>query len=224
MGSRQPVQSKAEETKQLLVRAATITFAHEGFHAASLKKIAQSAGVNQALIAYHFGNKEGLYLAVFESIVAQIQDKVGSLVGELQSALGSETATEPVAADPEVLRQALFSIVDAILELLSSEASREWALLITREQAAPTEAFEVMYRGFMGRTLGVATRVIRMLKPGISADEARLSVLLIMGQILVFRVSRTTVLRHMGWQGYGEDEIAAAKKQLHRNISTWLSE
>lgn len=220
-----PVQSKSEETKLQLVKAATAAFAYEGFHATSLKRIARTAGVNQALIAYHFGNKEGLYLAVFESIVNQIQAKVGPRVATLQSALGTHAASSPAnaASDPDALKQALFSIVDAMLELLSSDESREWALLITREQSSPTEAFEVMYRGFMGKMLGLSTRVIQMLKPGITVNEARLLAVLMMGQVIVFRVSRTTVLRHMDWQGYGKDEIASAKQRLHENIDAWLS-
>jgi TetR/AcrR family transcriptional regulator, regulator of cefoperazone and chloramphenicol sensitivity len=220
-----PVQSKSEETKLQLVKAATTAFAYEGFHATSLKKIARTAGVNQALIAYHFGNKEGLYLAVFESIAGQIQAKVGPRVETLQAALGAQASSRPASAgsDPEASRQALFSIVDAMLELLSSDASREWALLITREQSSPTEAFEILYRGFMGKMLGLATQVIQMLKPGITVNEARLFAVLMMGQVLVFRVSKTAVLRHMGWQGYGKDEIASAKRQLHQNINAWLS-
>ena len=218
--------SKSEETKLLLLKAATASFAFEGFRATSLNKIARTAGVNQALIAYHFGNKKGLYLAVFEAIVSQIQDKVGPLVEALQGALGPEVDDRAANADadPHVLRQALLSIVDAMLELLSSEGSREWALLITREQSSPTEAFEVMYSGFMGKVLGLATRVVQRLKPGLSADEARLSVVLIMGQVLVFRVSKTTVLRHMQWQGYGDDELDLIKRQLHQSVSAWLPE
>jgi len=209
----------------LLLSAATTSFAYEGFHATSLKQISRKAGVNQALIAYYFGNKQGLYMAVFEAIVEQIQARVGPRADALQAAL-EQASSNPArtGADLNALIQALYSIVDAMLELLSSEESREWALLITREQASPTEAFEVIYTGFMGSMLGLTVRVIQMLKPGLAESKARLFVVLLMGQILVFRVSRTAVLRHMGWQGYGEDELAAAKKQLHRNISVWLEE
>jgi len=210
----------------LLLSAATTSFAYEGFHATSLKQISRKAGVNQALIAYYFGNKQGLYMAVFEAIVSQIQAKVGPMVEELEVALDPDAAAaaDKSDADPHALRQALISIVDALLELLSSDGSREWALLITREQASPTEAFEVMYSGFMEKVLRLATRVVRILKPGMTTGEARLSVVLIMGQVLVFRVSKTTVLRHMGWQGYGEDELALVKQQLHQSVSAWLSE
>lgn len=220
MGNDSPVQSKSDETKQQLLKAATAAFAFEGFHATSLKKIAQAAGVNQALIAYHFGSKKGLYLAVFDSIVAQIEARVGPMEEQLQNIFG---AGKPPVADPESLRHLLFSIVDAMLDLLSSAESREWALLITREQTSPTEAFEVLYSGFMGKMLGLVAQVIRLLKPGTAERDARLFVILIMGQILVFRVSKTAVLRHMGWDGYSESERESVKEALHRSISAWLA-
>jgi len=225
MGNKSPAQPKSEDTKQQLLKAATTSFAYEGFHATSLSSIARAAGVNQALIAYHFGSKKGLYLAVFEAIVCQIQAAVGPMVEGLEAALDADAqALGKDNASPQSLRQALISIVDALLELLSSEGSREWALLITREQSSPTEAFEVMYSGFMEKILRLATRVVRTLRPDTTASEARLSVILIMGQVLIFRVSKTTVLRHMGWQGYGEDELALVKHQLHQSVSAWLPE
>ena len=219
MGSNAPAQSRSEDTRLLLLEAATTSFAYDGFHATSLKQIARTAGVNQALIAYYFGNKQGLYLAVFEAIVGQIQAKVGPRIAVLQASLESNTDS-----DREALRGALFSIVDAMLDLLSGDESREWALLITREQASPTEAFEVIYNGFMGEMLGLASQVILRLKPGIAEQEARLLAVLIMGQVLVFRVSRTAVLRHMVWSEYGEDELASSRMQLHRSISAWLAQ
>jgi len=213
-----PAQRNAEETRSQLLKAATASFAYDGFHATSLKQIARAAGVNPALIAYYFGNKEGLYMAVFEAIVGQIQAKAGPRVEVLQTVLDAGEA-----ADPGALRQALYAIVDAMLELLSGEESREWALLITREQASPTDAFEIVYNGFMGKVLGLASRVIRELKPGLSDEQARLFAFTVMGQVLVFRVSRTAALRHMGWKVFGEAELEAAKEQVHDNITAWLA-
>ena len=47
-----------------ILDAAEAAFADFGFGGASLRAIAREAGVNQAMIAYYFGSKEGLFEAV----------------------------------------------------------------------------------------------------------------------------------------------------------------
>jgi TetR/AcrR family transcriptional regulator len=54
----------AERTKAALLDAALEEFAASGFAGARVRAIAERAGVSKDLIAYHFGGKEGLYLAV----------------------------------------------------------------------------------------------------------------------------------------------------------------
>jgi AcrR family transcriptional regulator len=50
-------------TKQLLLDAARRRFAADGYSATFIRDIAGDAGVNVALIARYFGNKEGLFRA-----------------------------------------------------------------------------------------------------------------------------------------------------------------
>lgn len=50
--------------KELILEAALVLFAQEGFHATSTAKIAKQAGVSEGLIFRHFGNKNGLLDAI----------------------------------------------------------------------------------------------------------------------------------------------------------------
>jgi AcrR family transcriptional regulator len=50
-----------ERTKARILDAATEEFSAKGFAGARVSEIAERAGVNQQLIAYYFGGKEGLY-------------------------------------------------------------------------------------------------------------------------------------------------------------------
>jgi AcrR family transcriptional regulator len=52
--------------KERLLDAAERLFAQRGFHGVSLRDITQTAGVDVALVAYHFGGKRELFTAVFE--------------------------------------------------------------------------------------------------------------------------------------------------------------
>ena len=49
-----------------LLTVATPLFARKGLHGVSVRELARSAGVNLAMISYHFGGKDGLYAAVVE--------------------------------------------------------------------------------------------------------------------------------------------------------------
>jgi AcrR family transcriptional regulator len=53
-------------TKDKLMDAAEKLFARKGFHGASLRDITTAAGVDLALVNYHFGSKHGLLTAVME--------------------------------------------------------------------------------------------------------------------------------------------------------------
>lgn len=59
----------SSETRQasadLILDAAEAVFSDRGFHGATTRAIAETAGVNLALIHYYFGSKEALYEAVF---------------------------------------------------------------------------------------------------------------------------------------------------------------
>jgi AcrR family transcriptional regulator len=53
-------------TKDKLMDAAERLFARKGFHGASLRDITAAAGVDLALVNYHFGSKKRLLVAVLE--------------------------------------------------------------------------------------------------------------------------------------------------------------
>lgn len=54
------------DPRERLLDVAEPLFAEHGYNGTSVRVVASAAGVNQALIAYYFGSKEGLYLSVFE--------------------------------------------------------------------------------------------------------------------------------------------------------------
>lgn len=51
------------DSKLALLQAATKMFAEKGFEGATVKDLADEAGVNVSLVSYHFGGKDGLYRA-----------------------------------------------------------------------------------------------------------------------------------------------------------------
>jgi TetR/AcrR family transcriptional regulator len=65
-----------KDSRNKLIDAATRLFALKGYAAVSIRELAQAAEVNSALINYHFGGKDGLYLAVLEKNFTLIRDSV----------------------------------------------------------------------------------------------------------------------------------------------------
>lgn len=53
--------SKSDDTKAVIMRAAISQFTRLGYEGASMRDIANAAGVNIGLIRYHFGHKADLY-------------------------------------------------------------------------------------------------------------------------------------------------------------------
>src|SRR5512140_2953813 len=56
-----------EATRQALLRAGAALFSERGYDAVPIDDVASRAGVNKALISYHFGGKRGLYAAILAS-------------------------------------------------------------------------------------------------------------------------------------------------------------
>src|SRR3990172_7837214 len=69
-------------TKERLLAAAASLFAERGFHATSVREIAQRAGANVASGNYHYGSKKALYLEAlrkqFRNVKAELRKRGGS--------------------------------------------------------------------------------------------------------------------------------------------------
>ncbi len=64
------------QTREQLIQAAATVFARQGFQAATIEEIAEVAGYSHGAVYSNFAGKEDLFLAVFESYMAQRIDEV----------------------------------------------------------------------------------------------------------------------------------------------------
>jgi AcrR family transcriptional regulator len=72
---------QAKERRDELIDAALTTFAKRGYHATSLKEIAETAGVTDGLLIHYFGSKANLLSAVLlerQSLSAAVEEIVAS--------------------------------------------------------------------------------------------------------------------------------------------------
>ena len=59
---------RAGQTRKRLMEAAETEFSEKGLAGARVDEIARSAGVNKRMLYAYFGSKEGLYMAVLETV------------------------------------------------------------------------------------------------------------------------------------------------------------
>lgn len=110
-----PAGADGEKVRLDLLEAARQHFLKSEFKAVSLRQIAESAGVNPAMVNYYFGSKQGLYIAMVEDLVAKLEESVQAL-GEghtLSVEDFSRTYTRLLVENPWwpnfIIREVLFS-------------------------------------------------------------------------------------------------------------------
>src|SRR5438874_10926414 len=191
---------------QRLLDAAIDHFGRKGLEGASTRAIAAAAGTTMSSITYHYGGKEGLYLAAVRHIANQISE-------HLNPALLASRNLKAQDSGPEAASRTVLSIVDHFLEIILRPESEAWARLIVREQMGPTVAFDTLYGGVMGRAIDHLSALLVRIGEGRWDDtEARLKALAIIGQALVFRVGRATLLRAAGWTDVDADAAGAIRR------------
>lgn len=207
--------SRGEKTRDALLIASMDIFGRAGYDAASNRAIAEAAGVNQALIGYHFGGKRGLYLAVFEHIALQMQLEVLPLIDIVRKQFATVNVNDPDRQERCI--SAMETLLYAMLDTLTRPESKSWARLVMREQQDPSDAFEIVYEGFMKRLLGTLTLIAGMAEGVDEENEAtRLRGIFLLSQILVFVMAPAAVGRHMSWTKGAPANLDTIKAQLHR--------
>jgi AcrR family transcriptional regulator len=82
--------ARAESTRQAVLESAGQLFAKHGYEGTSLEMLGRAAGVNKALVQYHFGGKKGLYSEVLRQAIrigAEEMSSVGASSASAESRL-----------------------------------------------------------------------------------------------------------------------------------------
>lgn len=208
--------TRGDLTRENLVKSAMRIFARDGFDAASTRTIADDAGVNQALISYHFRNKNGLYLAVFENIVKIMRLNMGNSLDALQGLIQSENA------DEELVKSLLFAFCDNAIDVLVNDEMNDIAKLVLREQQAPTEAFDIIYDGFMVHVINSVGSLVGRLRPDFKGEDLKIKTITMFTQVVAMRAGRATIMRYLGWDKIGKQEAQKLKNQIRESFNIYV--
>jgi AcrR family transcriptional regulator len=119
-----------------ILLAAEKLFATYGYHAVSIRNIADEADVPLALVGYYFGTKQQLYHAIFEHWSATTQERLAGLQSALADAAGDR------------LTRLVEAFITPVIRLRASPEGEYYALLMTRGLALQSEEEDVIIREF----------------------------------------------------------------------------
>ncbi|MCU0969160.1 MAG: CerR family C-terminal domain-containing protein [Rubrivivax sp.] len=196
----------AEDARERLLGAGLRLFAQQGYARTSTREIAETAQVNVAAISYYFGDKAGLYRAVFVEPGGPPEEAIAAY------------------ADPSLtLDQALRRFFDAFVEpLRQGDAARLCMKLHFREMLEPTGMWDdALAREIVpmhDALLGVLRRHL-----GLAADDdelrrlavciAGLGVHLHVGRDVIERLAPSLVDRPAAFDGWA-DRLAAFARAM----------
>ena len=209
----------ADEPRKRLIEAGLDLFGKYSFDGASTRMLAERAQVNLAAITYYFGGKEGLYLAVADHMVEEINGLLGTRLAKVQEAMKKETQSK------EQSFHLLWELLDFLITcFLCLPQTDKWLSIIVREQLCPTRAFDILFEGFM-RPLDQALfgLVARIVGQGQDDLEVKLRVFAIMGQILAFHISPSAIKRTLNWKSYGPENLDAIRRVIMDNLKRIFS-
>lgn len=168
--------------QQRLLEVAIREFGAKGLDGASTRAIAAAAGTVMSSITYHYGGKEGLYLAAADYIAAKMADRF-------------DIASFASASDPRSARAGIVDLLHLLVDKLMIPRNAAWSLFIVREQMNPTEAFERLYSGPMGQMLEALIPLVALATGTLDDQQARCTVVTLFGQVLVMRAAQGVCTR-----------------------------
>jgi AcrR family transcriptional regulator len=197
-----------------LLDTAIDQFGRQGLEGVSTRALAAAAGTAMSSITYHYGSKQGLYLAAARRIAEQIGQRFAAA---LKDAPQPQLLTAAQAVEQVVV------VLEALVTMMLSPEGVAWSRFIVREQMDPTQAFDILWKDTFERLGGRLVELVRRAGDGHwKIAEARMRATALIGQVLVFRVARAAVMRVTGWSGIGAAEVADIRRVLRAHVRAIL--
>ena len=136
-GARQDASASRVDRKGQILLAAERLFAQFGFHAVSIRQIAQEAQVPLALVGYHFGQKQDLFHAIFAHWSGTIEERMQGL-----------QAVQMLPHSRLKLQRIVEAFVAPVIRLRASPEGEAYALLMTKGLSPQSDESDRVLRDF----------------------------------------------------------------------------
>ncbi len=180
-----------DDTAERILEAAAGLFAEKGFKASTTREIAKRAGVNIASLHYHFHDKRGLYMAVFDAHAEALLKEV-PMLDSFPAGISAERRFELL-------------IRSIVKRLLLKGSSPVWQLTM-RELLEPQGPVDIIVeRVARPQFRAMLASISELLGPKASNEDARLCAMSVISQIVIHRLARPMIERVMPEQRYEGD-------------------
>jgi AcrR family transcriptional regulator len=212
--------ARGEETRARIVTAALRLFAERGFDGASTRDIATAAGVNAPALQYYFDNKEGVYLACVEHIVASLSEYLSEVTEQGEKALARN-------ADDKELIDVFCAIQARLAEFMFTvKDTASWRLFMARLQSGegPPASFEIFMHNRMKKRLSAVTSTIvgRLCGQPADDEETLIRTMTLTGQLTVFQFAPRSFLARLNWDAVDSDRLALLKRVVREQTVALL--
>ena len=177
-----PIAESGQDVKRRLIEAATLLFAERGFDGVGIRDIATKAQANSAMVAYHFGSKEGLYRAALRAGFERCPSQVAQLdpIPDPSHPFSRDRALKGIQEHIRVF-------VDELLMPDCDPLMRASSALLMRELAEGGPALEELNREFMLPYFTHLRDCLRALRPDWGDYEILYAMGAIHGAALIYK-------------------------------------
>ena len=189
--------------RDAILDAADALFGDLGFDAASTRQIGEAAGINKALIHYHFASKQSLFNSVLDRYYERLNETLrGALEGE-----GS-------------LRDRLGGLLEAYVDFLNE--NRSFSRMVQREVASGHHVEHIT--DHMAPLFRLGEELVRQAYPGTREGELAAAQLLVSfyGMVVSWFTFSPVVEGLLGSDPLEERRLSERKRHLQRMLDLVL--
>jgi AcrR family transcriptional regulator len=195
------MKESSPEARSRILEAAGRVFSERGFKAATVREICRLAGVGLGSVNYYFRDKDGLYLAVLESLFAR----------------SFERYPVDVCLDESLPpRKRLRLFIYLFLQRLAGENALDVrGRLLAREIAEPSPVMDTLIEHFLKPQKDALVSIVRhLLGPAATPQNVKYCALSIAGQCLHYFYARPIILRLSLELPFGEQALEEIAKHI----------
>jgi AcrR family transcriptional regulator len=190
------------ETQRRVIEAAIDVFGRLGFEGASTRALAERAGANLAAIPYHFGGKQGLYLAAAREIAEYGRARTEKIIARLvEDGRGGPAAR----------------IDEALAVWLSGPEPDAWVSFFVRCEREADEAFRMIHDAAIAPLKRALTETVAAATGGDPGDEGlQMRIAIVLASIINLRTANNMLLSALGWDRMNPARLERLSREIRR--------